>query len=191
MREYLDEIVAPTISQPAGFAGVRRSPTQADLTQAEGVALVEAMKPILERWLGEPIGLELSTRVSNRVDVFDGPLVGAMAVVNYFRDSIVGPCVVHVRQSGGPIEGSEQWRRSAILHELYHCYQYRLVGSGAQTAAQPPWVAEGTAAYVGEKLSGGSVYSDLWMKVWLESATGTAPGEGRLESITFWPTIPP
>ena len=186
VREYLDEIVAPTTSQPAGFAGVRRSPTQADLTQAEGVALVEAMKPILERWLGEPIGLELSTRVSNRVDVFDGPLVGAMAVVNYFRDSIVGPCVVHVRQSGGPIEGSEQWRRSAILHELYHCYQYRLVGSGAQTAAQPPWVAEGTAAYVGEKLSGGSVYSDLWMKVWLESANGELSRRAYDAIGLFW-----
>ena len=172
VRARLDSITKPSAGAALGFKNTNAAPRQADLTQAQGERLVTELTPVLERWLGEPLGIGLWVTVNNNADVFTRPLTGAMAIVHYLGGVPVGPCVMHVRQTGGPVEGIDQWRRSAILHELYHCYQFRLVADGARTGATPAWIAEGTASYVGEKLSGGSVYGDVWMRTWLESANG-------------------
>lgn len=169
IKDKLGTILFPAAARTLHFAPTRR---QSDLTQAQGEQLVREGRAVLERWLGEPIGLSLRVTVHSSPDVFDGPMVGAMATVDYVSGRIVGPCTIHVRSVGGPVTGIDQWRKSAVIHELYHCYQYQLVNDAARTAATPPWVGEGTAAFVGERLSGGSIYSDRWMRTWLDQANG-------------------
>lgn len=82
-------------------------------------------------------------------------------------------------------------KRSAIAHELFHCWSATFLGVGDHAATEP-WVQEGIASWVGETYAPGSAYASAWWGFYFEvNAT-----EGRwslfnsaYSAIGFWSAV--
>jgi len=89
------------------------------------------------------------------------------------RDSTCKPtaarpaiCLIEVTDRGANLEGFEVV--DVIAHEVFHCFQYDLAKTAAAAAAVAPWLAEGSAAWVGEDISGGSMVGEQWWENWVK-----------------------
>jgi hypothetical protein len=78
-------------------------------------------------------------------------------------------CQIQVNTRGQQLEGDEL--TSVVAHELFHCFQYdqpKVVGDAFKT---PAWLAEGSAAWVGEEFAviGSTVGQQYWTG-WMKEA---------------------
>jgi hypothetical protein len=55
-----------------------------------------------------------------------------------------------------------------VAHEVFHCYQYDFATSYAAALRVSPWLAEGSAAWVGETISGNSTLGAEYWEGWLK-----------------------
>ena len=60
-----------------------------------------------------------------------------------------------------------------MAHEMYHCFQYSLIGAPVSASARPAWIIEGQAEWVGEALMGPSTLGRDWWGKYLRT-----PGTG-------------
>jgi|GEM_PF-6762112 len=57
-----------------------------------------------------------------------------------------------------------------LSHEIYHCFQFSLVGFQAAVSVLPSWITEGQAAFAGQYFANGSVHD---IPSWHDYFTGT------------------
>ena len=55
-----------------------------------------------------------------------------------------------------------------MAHELFHCFQYDVASSAKASGRLPAWLAEGSAAWVGEVISFGSTLGEEYWETWLK-----------------------
>jgi hypothetical protein len=73
-------------------------------------------------------------------------------------------CHIAINPQGQGMSGVEQYAIAA--HEVFHCYQFD-VGTLAAHANEPEWIIEGSAAWVGEDIAGGTNEMVGWWAWWL------------------------
>jgi hypothetical protein len=55
-----------------------------------------------------------------------------------------------------------------VAHEVFHCFQYDFASSAKASGRVPSWLAEGSAAWVGEDISFGSTLGEEYWETWLK-----------------------
>lgn len=74
-----------------------------------------------------------------------------------------------------------------LSHEIYHCFQFSLVGFRAATSVLPTWVIEGQAAFAGQYFADGSVHD---IPAWQDYLSGAqAISSMSYGSIGVWATV--
>lgn len=72
-----------------------------------------------------------------------------------------------------------------VAHELFHCFQYDLATSARAAYQVPPWLAEGSAAWVGETISTGSTVGEEYWEFWVKFP-GRPLGSRSYDGIGFF-----
>jgi hypothetical protein len=75
-------------------------------------------------------------------------------------------CQIQVTGRGQGLTGFEFTHVAA--HELFHCFQYDFHASAAAAESVAPWLAEGSAAWIGETISTGSTVGEEYWENWLK-----------------------
>jgi len=148
-------LVAAAPSCPAGKASPRQFDFDAKVLEATG-----AISAKLGRQLTLPVAV-----------VFHG--VSNIAAETVPLDAACRPtkarpglCQIQVTNRGEGLEGFEF--AHIVAHEVFHCFQYDLAKTAADAARVAPWLAEGSAAWVGEVVSGGSTVGAEYWENWLK-----------------------
>lgn len=115
----------------------------------------------LGRILTLDVYVELDTRqgVVPDADMYSYPCNGA----NQTADKITG-CVIHI-EPGALVPGywTMDERRSALLHEVMHCFLYNELGAGYYD--MEPWYVEGVPTWAMSVLTAGNpTLSNAWIK---------------------------
>jgi hypothetical protein len=96
--------------------------------------------------------------------------------------------------------------RALVAHELVHCFQHDVfegtvldwtqrnqLANGDSSAQQPinpvsrsrQWIIEGSAAWIGEEIAGGSEFSRYWWRSYLQGWHVAPPGTSRLSRAEY------
>jgi hypothetical protein len=138
----------------------KESPRRAEI---EGQA--ESASAAISERLGRTLRLPIVIRfVGNK----PGLAAEAIPVDSACRPTAARPalCVVDVTDRGTGLIGFEIV--DVIAHEVFHCFQYDLAKTAAEAGRVAPWLAEGSAAWVGEQISGGSTVGEQWWEDWVK-----------------------
>lgn len=104
-------------------------------------------------------------------------LVGTYAVPT--RD-----CAVVIGPRGLAQSGNE--RKSAVAHEMFHCWSIMNSSDTAGHERTPSWYQEGVASWVGEEIAGGSSYSTNWWTYYIDSRQFALVPGLKYPAIGFW-----
>lgn len=163
---------APTV-RPASFGGVD------DLDRTGLVrSAVSEISSRLGRGIDLPVSVVDITR-AEATEIFRGSSEKAMATGIPGAGGVFERCIIRFNPNAGTaLDGATALAdlRGVVAHEVFHCFQYDMLDTMAAVTALPEWVKEGSAAWVGETVSGGTAVSDSWWFHWL-----TNPRRGLTE----------
>jgi hypothetical protein len=172
---------------------------QAALAAVPAVAAVHAQPDPIDALVGRALG-ELQVRLGTTeyptiaIDRLDTPGVegddaptGTWAMAQPYHDLLGVPsyaarggdsindkvCVIHV---GTRVDGTGSASLSAVVHEVFHCFQFMSYGGSVDDwNGMPEWIYEASAAWVGEEIADGSD-SPLAASWWDRYLAGGADG---------------
>jgi len=145
---------------------LRHANAYEDQLQAD---LVEAQRDIATR-LGHPLGLRVGFDIS--------PLTAESADAAAWTDLVdaAGHEVTSGRGTGchitftrPPPGTSAETVRHAAAHEMFHCFQFDIVGADVYRAA--PWIVEGQATWAALTLHPSFRAASRWWNTWLKNHT--------------------
>lgn len=147
--------IAAVPSCPGGNVSPRQGEFDDKVVEATGS--ISAM-------LGRPLGLPVSV-------IFQGVSSTAAETVPLGADckpTTLRPavCQIQVTNRGEGLSGFEF--SHIVAHETFHCFQYDIAKTAADAARVAPWLAEGSAAWVGEVVSSGSTVGAEYWENWLK-----------------------
>jgi hypothetical protein len=130
-------------------------------------AKLDEVQPQISEKLKRPLGIPV---VFTLGDVPDRPGIAANTVP---LDATCGPaqarpayCQIQVTNRGQGLTGFAFTH--LVAHEVFHCFQYDLATSAQASGRVPAWLAEGSAAWVGEVISFGSTLGEEYWETWLK-----------------------
>ena len=170
IARYLGSAAASTTAGNAslgslGLAGV----------EPRVVAVVAEPTPAQERALWDGMAEDAARKIRERLGGV--PLVYELFLVDEVEDgdAETGPPTLMFTDTAFPTNAwcriavggartfpEEAQKKSAIYHEMFHCWSLMNSDNLLAWAATPGWYQEGVASWVGESLSGGSPYSASW-----------------------------
>lgn len=135
--------------------------------------LVRAMIGEIQVRLGRPLDIPVNVveiTTGEASELFAGTHAIAAAAAVPGPDGGIESCLVRFNPlAPTPLDpaAADERTRSAVAHEVFHCFQFDLLGDRALLATLPLWVKEGSAAWVGEEIARGSNLSRGWWFHWL------------------------
>jgi hypothetical protein len=92
-------------------------------------------------------------------------------------------CQIQVTERGQGLGGFEFIH--VVAHEVFHCFQFDFAMSANAAYDVPPWLAEGSAAWVGETISKGSQVGGEYWANWVKDP-GRPLGKRSYDGIGFF-----
>jgi hypothetical protein len=148
---------------PAPACAAEASGPKVDELRAE----LERVQPEIARQLKRELGIPVVFKLGN---VGSRPGIAAETVP---LDANCQPaqakpayCQIQVTDRGAGLTGFAF--SHVVAHELFHCFQYDFATSAKAAGTVPAWLAEGSAAWVGEVISAGSTIGEEYWEPWLK-----------------------
>jgi hypothetical protein len=148
---------------PAPACAVEASGPKVDELRAE----MERVQPEIARQLKRELGIPVVFKLGN-VESRPGIAAETVPLDANCQPAQAKPayCQIQVTDRGAGLTGFAFTH--VVAHELFHCFQYDFATSAEAAGDVPAWLAEGSAAWVGEVISAGSTIGEEYWEPWLK-----------------------
>ena len=129
-------------------------------------AALDAVQPKIAEKLKRELGIPVVFELGN-VEGRSGIAANTVPLDANCQPAQARPayCQIQVTDRG---QGLAVAMTHLVAHEVFHCFQYDFATSAKAAGKVPAWLAEGSAAWVGEDLSFGSTLGEEYWETWLK-----------------------
>lgn len=156
----------------AGFAAPLGATAEQLLGRQIYLDALNEAQALLTTKLGRPLRVPWSLTLHDTPTTDPGVLENALAYTQPYIFPGLGQfgCAFYVEPSLRGIVGLNELRVT-MAHEMFHCFQFDLIGPTALKSPRAAWIIEGQAEWAGEALMGPALYGRDWWARYLHDAS--------------------